>query len=150
MLDGMGRCAWAQAVEGCAVSGTIIGIPTAKDPENGNGQVAPEEVKRVQKEINMGDRTNRSNEQIERIKKDMKGMGDDNLRSIFAAGGDRELSMLAHIELLSRSNTPIVYEVKAVNGDEEDSLLKRSISSEYIDYLLNRYEEVRIRKVEIE
>ena len=150
MLDGMGRSAWAQAVEGCAVSGTIIGIPTVKDPENGNGQVAPEEVKRAQEEVKTNNQQHRSEEQIGRIKQDMKKMSDDQLRSIFATGDDRELSMLAHIELLSRSNTPSVYEVKALVGEEVDTLLKRAISGEYIDYLLDRYEEVRIRKIEIE
>ena len=47
MLDGMGRCAWAQAVEGCAASGADMGIPTEKDHENGSGQITREEVKRV-------------------------------------------------------------------------------------------------------
>ena len=154
MLDGMGRCAWAQAVEGCAVSGTIIGIPTAKGPENGNGQVAQEEANRAQEEIKMNNQRHRSNEQIKRIKQDMEKMSDDQLRSILSRDRDRQLSALAHAELSARYNMPSVYEVTlltaAMGVNVTSSRLKRTISSEYVESLLDVCDEVRIRKVEIE
>ena len=141
------RYAWAQMG---GISGSIIGIPTAKDPGQGNGQIE-EAVKRAQEEIKMNNQQHRSDEQIERIKQDMKKMSDDELRSVFAAGDDRYLSALAYAELSARLSTPIAYEVTEMfSGEVVSRHLKRAISSEYVDSLLDECDEVRIRKVEIE
>ena len=121
------------------------------DPEHGNGQVAPEEVKRVQEEVKMNNQQHRSDEQIERIKQDMKKRSNDELRSVFAAGDDRYLAALAYAELSARFSTSSAYEVTAMDGCEViDRHLKRAISSEYVDSLLDHCDEVRIRKVNID
>ena len=142
MLDGMGRCAWAQAVEGCAVSGTIIGIPTAKGPENGNGQVAPEEVKREQEEGKMSSRRHSADENSSYI---------DEFIENFAKYWGIPAQYLRPSPSIPAHTKSIVYEVTAMDGCEViDRCLKRAISSEYVDSLLDECDEVRIRKVEIE